>query len=992
MAAKKKLTAAVAAVATSAALLLGGTLAWQSANQTALNEASDVVNPGGRLHDDFYIDDNGDYNADIYVENFAEEDIFARVKLQEYMEVVLNYNTAGEKNYLVLGTQDDDTDTPGLNIAELPDGTQYEREYVTHTSYALNGAVEEAGVDYRGDTEPANYWTWTMGSPDSAEVYYMPTFNMNKDSLVADRNGMYVDRIGGISNRGQEQYYTDDRTDLSWTVWTDGEPKDGTEIWDVDYNDDDEVKYDFEHLQTYVDAENITTIDKTHTAKLVGTTNGFISMTDWLKKLNNGDDTADYWVYDEDGSGWIYWSSPIEAKSATGLLLDSIELNDVMDDTWYYAINAIAQFVTADDVGKTDDTGFYGVEEENPSESAEILLEAIGVDMSGEEEGPQTYDLLLNWNEDNEVYAKPNDRIVLSVEPYTFTDEETGEETVYTGDLSSVTLYDADTTYELTKDADYLYDPVTFTLIVTNDQISGVRVVEAEGNLGGYVYFTDSGEEEEEEEEHYDELVLKTDTYSNIVKGGEMIRFQATVYDNNGDIIANTEDVTFSMTETTASGASAASIVEESYMIDNFLIVADNVLERDVETITVSATYVDSETDTIYKNEQIFLTKAEESPLKTTFKFNGVAREHLPGNNPVFQVFTHAPNEDTFEFGSTLNSETVTSVNWGLLSDNEYGAKYTTIEKDGFVYALSNESWVENWIPLKIGTEIAKINKTTGEFKVLIGNEFPMSATFSLTSSVTDENGLTYEREDYLFIARRVVEFQLREAGNDTFADTTYTSGQESTVKIAPYIIKEGTMIPSANITEDMITDWIVYEGEYYRADSTPLDSSQYSIVYSGSGIWTLTLNANVNAPDIGVRASYNYGEATPHASDGIYKADLHIVEKSSIPSTKITSVTVYDEDYNEESTYVPSKYAKIILSAEGFNDSGDYIYTNSYNWAIYDGNKNPVENARIVYNGSSAELQLRGATAEKIVVEAAHCDENGSIVCIGHYTLTAES
>ena len=447
MAANKKLVSTIAAVATSAALLLGGTLAWQSVSQTALNEASDVVNPGGRLHDDFYIDANGDYNSDIYVENFAEDEIFARVKLQEYMEVVMNYGTAGAKDYLVLGTQDTDLTSPGLNIAAKPDGTQYEREYVTHY-FDVDGAAQEAGVDQKDSTV---YWSWTMGSPDSADVYYMPTFNMNKDSLVADRNGMYVDRIGGISNRGPEQYE-------DYTVWAQNDTKDGAEIWDADYNHNDEVKYDLENLTTYVDAGNITTVDNTHTAQPVGETAGFISMDAWLAMYDNGEETGSYWVYDD--NGWIYWSSPILAGSATGLLLDSIELNGVMDDTWYYAINVIGQFVTADDVGKTDGTGFYSDEAEAPDEDAERFLEAIGVDVSGEAaREPQTVYLELNYNEDASVNAQPGDSIILSINP----DDEAD---MGAGDLSDIRVRNNDTSEDLTEGEDYTYDPDTQTLVI----------------------------------------------------------------------------------------------------------------------------------------------------------------------------------------------------------------------------------------------------------------------------------------------------------------------------------------------------------------------------------------------------------------------------------------------------------------------------------------------------------------------------------------------
>ena len=86
MTSKKKIAASVGAVALAAVVALGGTFAWQSISQTALNETMDTINPGGRLHDDF----NGQ-NKDVYVENFTEGEgattIYARVRLDEYMEI-----------------------------------------------------------------------------------------------------------------------------------------------------------------------------------------------------------------------------------------------------------------------------------------------------------------------------------------------------------------------------------------------------------------------------------------------------------------------------------------------------------------------------------------------------------------------------------------------------------------------------------------------------------------------------------------------------------------------------------------------------------------------------------------------------------------------------------------------------------------------------------------------------------------------------------------
>ncbi len=69
-------------MAVSAAILLGGTYAWQSISQTALNEKIVEVNPGGRLHDDF-----DGTNKDVYVENFGDTPIFAKGSSGRDMEI-----------------------------------------------------------------------------------------------------------------------------------------------------------------------------------------------------------------------------------------------------------------------------------------------------------------------------------------------------------------------------------------------------------------------------------------------------------------------------------------------------------------------------------------------------------------------------------------------------------------------------------------------------------------------------------------------------------------------------------------------------------------------------------------------------------------------------------------------------------------------------------------------------------------------------------------
>ena len=371
MAKKKKVLTAVAAMVTAAAIMLGGTFAWQSISQTALNEASDVINPGGRLHDDF----NGE-NKDVYVENFAEEDIYARIRLSEYFEIVTNYGKEDLENREVLLGGEDDAG---------------ERTYSLFTGYDSldeNGVVAGAAKDADGNA----YWNWTTGG----STVYMPTFNMNKDSLAADINGIYEDgNVGTISDRILD-LDAEDAQYSQYNEYEEGDTLTGDEIYDADAND--------------VEDDGITTVaDVEHTAKATGNAT-LMSMQEWI---DAGSQPGEYWVYDTDG--WVYWAQAIEPHTATGLLLDGIELNQVMDDTWYYAINVEAQFVTADDVGKVDGTGFYA-EGTAPSTDAESLLKAIGVfsvdEEAGEEEGDTEHGFRIYSHSDDEGTNYANGRTV----------------------------------------------------------------------------------------------------------------------------------------------------------------------------------------------------------------------------------------------------------------------------------------------------------------------------------------------------------------------------------------------------------------------------------------------------------------------------------------------------------------------------------------------------------------------------------------------------
>ena len=321
MTTKKKIAASIGAVGMAAVIALGGTFAWQSISQQALNETMATVNPGGRLHDDF----NG-RNKNVYVENFTKPDedgttIYARVRLDEYMEIGQGAGTTGETNKAESLVVDAD------------------REDVSTWTTRLPGENETFG----------QYWDWAMGG----QGVYMPTFNMNKDSLKADVNGTY-DATDGTN------HYID------YVEYAVGDTETGDEIYDADTDDTDES----DPIEN-TDIKKV--LSQEHTAKQTGTA-VVITMQQWIDEYNM--EPGEYWVWDTDG--WAYWAQGIDAGETTGLLLDEIIHSNPPSDSWYYGINVVGQFVTADDIGFLNNTGFYDTEAGSlPTAAAEVLLETI---------------------------------------------------------------------------------------------------------------------------------------------------------------------------------------------------------------------------------------------------------------------------------------------------------------------------------------------------------------------------------------------------------------------------------------------------------------------------------------------------------------------------------------------------------------------------------------------------------------------------------------
>ncbi|MDE6475454.1 MAG: hypothetical protein K2L08_01190, partial [Erysipelotrichaceae bacterium] len=297
---KKKVKAFIVAGCISAALLVTGTFAWQSINQTAINQFEGEVIPGARLHDDF----NGLQNKDIYVENYGSlgdsVPIYARIQLKEYMEIGIDAGNfeKQDRNVKVVGSTE-----------------EHKIEYNDVSTWHTHEFKSTSALD----VEFRKYWDWELGNDkDTEEKYYMPTFNKNNQSLTSDINGT----LEGLDNDKTQGTPYDD-----YVMYSEGQTQDGKEEF-----------YDPKNPTVPIQK------DATHTAQKVEDKAKVISMQEWITL---GKPIGEYWVYDRDG--WAYYAKPIESGKASGLLLNKVNAKKKPDDRYHYSIQAIGEFATAGD-------------------------------------------------------------------------------------------------------------------------------------------------------------------------------------------------------------------------------------------------------------------------------------------------------------------------------------------------------------------------------------------------------------------------------------------------------------------------------------------------------------------------------------------------------------------------------------------------------------------------------------------------------------------
>ncbi|EKF52176.1 hypothetical protein [Lactococcus garvieae] len=285
-------------------LLIGGTYAFTAFNQRAINDRENQIeiNVGGRVHDYYNRDTE---NKDVFVENYGERPIMARIRLSEFLET----RKMGEDNWtpLVAGTERDNLDS-----------------WTTWIPSPTN-------INDRLNTDPSNAFDlyarltfgWSRAGRDAP--WYMPTFNHENTDQMTAAAGHARDYIAGS---GATDGVTDGTT----------HPGDGTD----DYWSEGDV-YTNDATPPWPGAtltnEATQNLQQQHAP---------ITIEQWAQ-LPPRQQIGDFWVVDHQ-TGWAYWASLLEPKEATSYLLDAAKMTDAIKETvvngdYYYGIHVESDII-----------------------------------------------------------------------------------------------------------------------------------------------------------------------------------------------------------------------------------------------------------------------------------------------------------------------------------------------------------------------------------------------------------------------------------------------------------------------------------------------------------------------------------------------------------------------------------------------------------------------------------------------------------------------
>lgn len=272
--------------------LIGGTFAFTAFNQQAINDRlrDNEVEVGGRVHDYYNRDTE---NKDVFVENYGQRPIMARIRLSEFMEI----QERGQENFtpVVEGTSRENTQgwstyIPSENNLNIRTGEGADR---------LN-----------------QYSNLTFGWIRGGQIapWYLQTFNHDEEDLRTASAGDARDYLEeGATHPGEG-------TDGDWSEGESHDNSAGT--WPG----------------SMVIRETAQNLPQDHEP---------ITLQAWAT-LEEEEKNGNFWVIDQN-TGWAYWANVLNAGQTTSYLLDAAEMTSIADainGTYYYGIHVDSQLIS----------------------------------------------------------------------------------------------------------------------------------------------------------------------------------------------------------------------------------------------------------------------------------------------------------------------------------------------------------------------------------------------------------------------------------------------------------------------------------------------------------------------------------------------------------------------------------------------------------------------------------------------------------------------
>ncbi|MGY3712533.1 hypothetical protein [Lactococcus petauri] len=313
--------------------LIGGTFAFAAFNQQAINDRlrENPAPVGARVHDYF---NRQTENKDVFVENYGQEPIMARIRLSEFME----YQKRGQTGWIqVAGGDRHDSSTWTIYRPEEGD---------------INS---RSAVD--GSSNFTQYSTLTFGweRDNQEEPWYLPTFNHDSIDLTTAAAGDaqdYLERGATHPGDGKDNFwqanvsYTNGQNDIVWPGSTEGTR---TTSQNLRQERNPITLQEWRALRT--EAEN----DEVGRNKQIG----------------------NFWVMDPE-TGWAYWANRLNPGQATSYLIDEARMEDAaraIQGSYYYAIHVDSELINV--------SAERFSHEDQASEALEELLDRIRVGADG---------------------------------------------------------------------------------------------------------------------------------------------------------------------------------------------------------------------------------------------------------------------------------------------------------------------------------------------------------------------------------------------------------------------------------------------------------------------------------------------------------------------------------------------------------------------------------------------------------------------------------